>query len=810
MKKLLLLSFLSLIAMKTLSQSTLLHYTTPANFFEEALPIGNGNLGAMVYGGIEEERLSLNDITLWTGEPDLKVFNPSANKHIKSIREALFNEDYARADSLQQRMQGHNSQNYLPLGTLTMRNKQAGMMPIDGNHYTRALDLGDALAKVNYRNASYDFTREYFASAPDSVIVMRIKSNNGKKLSHILSYHCALPHQVRTEGNEMIIEGYAAYANFPNGFQYDSNRGIHFQTIIRIENADGMVVSHNGDELLLSDFSDAFIIITNVTSFNGSDKDPVKEGKDYRSLARKRMENAKGLGYEALLQRHKNDFKALFSRVNLDLGTTSNEIKAKSTIQQLIDYTDNKEKNPDLEELYFNYGRYLLISSSRTEGVPANLQGLWNEHLYAPWSGNYTANINVEENYWHAETTALPEMHNVLISFIKRLPITGSATAKEYYGIDNAWCLAHNTDIWAMTCPVGYGKDSPSWANWNMGGTWLSTHLWEHYSFSLDRDFLRSVYPVLKGAADFCMAWLIEKDGYLITAPATSPENIYLTDNGYAGTTVYGGFADIAMIKECLTDTRLAALILGESKEYISKLDRTISRLLPYKIGKEGNLQEWFHDWKDQDPKHRHQSHLFGLYPGHQFSFLDETEQNKSLRRACAKTLEIKGDRTTGWSTGWRINLQARLRNGEKAYQTLRTLLSYVTPEGYQGNDRRHGGGTYANLFDAHPPFQIDGNFGGAAGYMEMLVQSELWGDNLSATATLLPALPDAWKAEGKIEGARIRGGYALDFSWKNGVITSIKVHDMRASGKKLSLNIISGKKKWKVSTIPGKVVKLL
>lgn len=795
MRRLLFTSMMLLSTLLAVAQSTLLHYDRPASFFEEALPIGNGAQGAMVYGGINEERLSFNDITLWTGEPDLKVFNPAAHKHLNDTRKALFNEDYATADSLQKLMQGHNSQNYLPLGTLTMRMLE----PIDtqGMTYARSLDIERAVAAASITSAdgTKGFVREYFASAPDSVIVMHLKGIGSTRLSQVLTYHCMLPHQTKAEGKEIIIDGYAAYTNYPNGFQYDSNRGIHFRTIVRIVNTDGTVETRNGDELLLKDCSEATVIIANVTSFNGSDKNPVSEGRDYMTIVRKRMDAAAETAYTQLLSRHETDYSSLFSRVSIDLGTTQEQIRKKTTAEQLRDYTINNETNPDLEELYFNYGRYLLIASSRTLGVPANLQGLWNEHLYAPWSGNYTANINVEENYWHAETTALPEMHDVLIDFIKRLPITGRTTAKEYYNVDEGWCLAHNTDIWGMTCPVGYGNDSPSWANWNMGGTWLSTHLWEHYTFSMDREYLKTIYPVLKGAADFCLAWMIEKDGYLITAPATSPENIYVTDKGYKGATVYGGFADLAMIRECLTDTRYAALLLGESEAYIARLDDALRRILPYRIGKEGNLQEWYHDWKDQDAHHRHQSHLFGLYPGHQFDANDKSERNKALRAACDRTLDIKGDRTTGWSTGWRVNLQARLHNAEKAYHMVRTLLSYVTPDGYKGKDARRGGGTYPNLFDAHPPFQIDGNFGGTSGIMEMLVQSVCTVKKKGKKAvestdiSLLPALPEQWKASGSVKGARLRGGYTIDFSWKNGKVVSKKIRRNAYLGGKMELD---------------------
>lgn len=791
------------------AQSELLHYNTPATFFEEALPIGNGTMGAMVYGGIEEEKLSLNDITLWTGEPDRKVYSPDAHKSIEPIRKALFSEDYKTADRLQRNVQGHYSENYQPLGSLTI--SAPSNISLMGD-YNRQLNISTAVATVSHDGE----TREYFASAPDSVIVVRLRAADGKKLNQRLRYHCQLTHHITSAAQRdtvarLTIDGYAAWSSKPNyadgegSFQYDSNRGIHFRTIVRVKPIDGKVRVVNGDELQLQNVSEALILITNVTSFNGPHKDPVKEGRNYKALAEARIESAAKKSYEQLLSRHVNDYQQYYNRLSLEFGTTSDEIKAKTTEQQLRDYTEKKEANPDLEELYFNYGRYLLISCSRTEGVPANLQGLWNERLLPPWSSNYTTNINVEENYWPSLPAGLGDMHLSLTSFIKNLPVTGRVSAQAYYGVQRGWNLGQNTDIWAMTNPVGERSGDPSWANWPMGGAWISTHLWEHYAYTKDKHFLREAWPALKGAADFCRDWLVEHDGYLMTAPGTSPENIYLTPDGYKGRTVYGGFADIAMIRECLDGARKAAIVLGEPKTYADSIEKTLSRLLPYRIGKKGNLQEWYHDWEDSDPQHRHQSHLFGLYPGHHIT-IDKTPQ---LAAACRRTLEIKGDRTTGWSTGWRVNLQARLHDGEAAYHTYQVLLRYVSPDGYRGPGRRTGGGTYPNLLDAHSPFQIDGNFGGCAGVMEMLVQSS-YVDETRSIATLLPALPKAWAESGSIKGVCIRGGYKLDFAWKRGRIVSVTVHDCRpttAASARLTVNY--NNRHRTIKTKPGQTVEL-
>lgn len=772
------------------AQSTLLHYKSSATYFEEALPIGNGTQGAMVYGGVGEDKISLNDITLWTGEPDTTSVNPKAFENIPAIREALFKEDYKTANELQKKVQGHYTNNYQPLGTLTIHN----LNDSKGDNYSRSLDLTRALATVSYNGEQ----RDYFASAPDSVIVIRLKSTDGKRLNKRLSYNCQLKNTVSTSGLELICDGYCAWTSKPSyvadekSLIYDEKRGIHFRTIVHVINKDGEVSAEN-NELKISNCSEALIIIANATSFNGSENDPVIDGRDYETIVKARINNALGKSFDSMLESHVNDYQQFFNRVSIDLGTTPDSIAAMPTDVQLREYTDSARVNPDLEELYFNYGRYLLISCSRTKNVPANLQGLWNESILPPWSSNYTSNINVEENYWAAETANLPEMHESLLSFIQKLPNTGEKTAKEYYGINEGWCLAHNTDIWGMTCPVGEGSGDPMWANWNMGGAWISTHLWEHYSFNMSKSYLNQVYPVLKGAADFCMNWLVKLPGteYLITAPSTSPENQYKTPAGYTGPTLYGGFADIAMIRECLTNARDAAVILGEDHDYIEKINNTIKNLLPYRVGKNGNLQEWFHDWEDQDPQHRHQSHLFGLFPGHQIA----PARTPELAAACKRTLEIKGDKSTGWSTGWRVNLQAHLREAENAYHIYRTLLTYVSPDGYQGEDRRSGGGTYPNLLDAHAPFQIDGNFGGTSGLIEMLVQSELV-ERDRAIITLIPSLPEAWKAEGSVKGIRCRGGYTVDFEWKDGEVTSYVINNVRSDKQPGRVTLIYGDKK--------------
>ena len=778
------LTMLCLMATAAVMAQTL-HYDKPATYFEEALVIGNGTMGGIVYGGTQTDCISLNDITLWTGEPcNMNIYSPEAHKTIPAIREALRQGDYQKADQLQREVQGHFSQNYQPLGQLTIEYLDT-TEAVTG--YRRWLDISNATAQTTYQRGAYRYTTDYFASNPDSGMVVRITTNNPKGIRARFSLSCKLRHCRSTQdGNTLVTDGYAGYASLPSyyeakeKFAYDANRGIHFRTKVLVK---GKNVRAEGESIVVDGAKEVTLFIVDATSFNGYDKDPVKEGKPYKALADTRLKHLASIPYPKLWHRHVKDYQSLYNRVKLSLGSGNDK---RPTDVQLREYIDESYFNPELEALYFQYGRYLLISCSRTPNVPANLQGLWNESILPPWSCNYTSNINVEENYWAAETAGLPEMHQSLFTYMKELQGSGELTAKAYYGVDRGWCLAHNTDIWAMTCPVGLHTGDPMWANWNMGGAWLSTHIWEHYTFSLDKAFLREYYPVLKGAAEFCLGWLISTkemgvDGqeYLITAPATSPENSFVTPDGYHGRTCYGGSADLAMIRECLFDAVQAAEVLGIDQSFVVEANAALNRLQPYKIGKKGNLQEWFYDWEDEDPHHRHQSHLFGVYPGHRLD--DGVNTKEAIHRAAAKTLELKGDRTTGWSTGWRVNLYARLHDAKNAYHIYRKLLSYVSPDGYRGPDARRGGGTYPNLLDAHSPFQIDGNFGGCAGVIEMLMQSEYqipdWSSSrLPITSIeLLPALPDNWK-DGEVSGLRARGGITVGMTWQDGKVKKVSL----------------------------------